>query len=115
MGSLGTTQLIALLLGVVAVATLGGFAAATVAQRNKRRARGYFVAGLICGLLAGVVVRKRYRGVKAFAAVARRVDLHPRIVGISGGAGRLAAGVLTAAASHARPALSPEWVRQLRR
>jgi hypothetical protein len=114
MGSLGTAHLISLLLGLVAVAALGGFAAATVAQRNKRRARAYFVVGLICGLLAGVVLR-RYRGVKAFATMARRVELHPRIVGISGSAGRLAADALAIAASHARPALSPEWVRQLRR
>ncbi len=115
MGSLGTAHLISLLLGLVAVATLGGFVAATVAQRNNRRAQGYFVVGLVCGLLAGVALRRRYRGVRAFATMARRIELHPRIVGISGGAGRLAAGVLAVAASHARPASSPEWVRRLRR
>src|SRR6185295_12124901 len=92
MGSLGTAHLISLLLGLVAVAALGGFAAATVAQRNKRRARGHFVAGLVCGFLAGVVLRRRYRAVNAFATMARRVELRPRIAGMSGSAGRVAAG-----------------------
>ncbi|MGY4652625.1 hypothetical protein [Mycobacterium sp. URHB0021] len=116
MGLLGTAHLISLLIGLVAVAALGGFAAATVAQRSKRRARGHFVAGLVCGLLVGVVVRRRYRGVKAFASMARRVEPPPRITaGMSGGARRVAAGALAVAVSHARRALSPQWVRQLRR
>jgi hypothetical protein len=113
-GSLGTAHLISLLLGLVAVAALGGFAAAAVGRRNKRRARGYFIAGLICGFLAGVALRRRSRGVKAFATIARRLNVHPPIVGIPRGAGRLATGALTFAASHARTALSPHWVRQLR-
>jgi hypothetical protein len=83
MGSLGTTQLISLLLAVATVAALCGFVAST-ARRKKRRTRGIFLVGFFCGLVAGGVLR------------GRRSD-----------AGRLAARALSLAVSRVRLGLSP--------
>src|SRR3977135_528233 len=57
MGSLGTTQLICLLLAVATGAALCGFIAS--ARRKKRRTRRIFLLGVFCGVLAGGVVRGR--------------------------------------------------------
>jgi hypothetical protein len=84
MGSLGTTQLISLLLVVAAGAALCGFVASTAARRKRRRARGIFLVGFFCGLVAGGVLR------------GRRSD-----------AGRLAARALSLAVSRVRLGLSP--------
>ena len=62
MGSLGPTHLIALLLAVAIIAAIRGFIASAVAQRNKRRARGFFLLGFFCGLMAGAILRGRRRG-----------------------------------------------------
>ena len=59
MGSLGPTALIAALLAVAIVAAISGFIASVLARRNKRRARGIFVVGFACGLMAGTVLRRR--------------------------------------------------------
>jgi hypothetical protein len=83
MGSLGTTQLISLLLAVATVAALCGFVAST-ARKKKRHARGIFLLGVFCGLVAGGVLR------------GRRSD-----------AGRLAARALSLAVSRVRLGLSP--------
>jgi hypothetical protein len=83
MWSLGTTQLISLLLAVAAVAALCGFVAST-ARRKKRRTRGIFLVGFFCGVVAGGVVR------------GRRSD-----------AVRLAARALSFAASRVRLGLTP--------
>lgn len=74
MGSLGTAQLISLLLAVATVAALFGFIASTVALR-KRRARRQFLLGFACGLLAGALVRSRRRVRNALGAVVRTVAL----------------------------------------
>jgi hypothetical protein len=84
MWSLGTTQLISLLVAVAAVAALCGFVASTASRRKKRRARRFFVVGFFCGLVAGGVLR------------GRRSD-----------AGRLAARALSLAVSRVRLGLSP--------
>jgi hypothetical protein len=83
MGSLGTTQLISLLLAVATVAALCGFVAST-ARMKKRRTRRIFLVGFFCGLVAGGVLR------------GRRSD-----------AGRLAARALSLAVSRVRLGLSP--------
>jgi hypothetical protein len=114
MGSLGTTQLISLVVGLAAVAASGGFVASTVARRNKRRARGYFLVGFFCGLLAGGILHRRRRALNALGAIARLLDVCPRPAGIRRGTVRFAARTLSFAAIHARPAFSSQWPRQLR-
>jgi|EndMetStandDraft_2_1072991.scaffolds.fasta_scaffold30904_2 hypothetical protein len=100
MGSLGSTQLIALLLAVAIIAAIGGFVASGVARRNKRRARRLFVVGFFCGLTVGAILHGRRRGVDAVRA------------GIRGDTVRFAARALTFAASHVRVALRPPQHRR---
>jgi uncharacterized membrane protein YeaQ/YmgE (transglycosylase-associated protein family) len=71
MGSLEPTHLIALLVAVAIIAAICGFFASAVARRNKRRARGFFLLGFICGLMAGATLRGRRRGTGRFAARAK--------------------------------------------
>ncbi len=61
MDSLGTTQLISLVLAVTLLAGLSGFFAAVVTRRPGRRTRRVFVAGVLCGVLARDLVRGRRR------------------------------------------------------
>ena len=104
MGSLGPTQLIALLLAVAIVAATGGFVASAIARTNKRRTHRVFLLGFVCGLTAGAVLRGRRRSLHAWRALDGRADLCP-----------LAAHALTFAASHVRLGLRlPQWHRQLR-
>jgi hypothetical protein len=58
MGSLGPTHLISLLLAVAIIAATCGFIASAVVRRNKRRARGFFLLGFFCGLMARDSARK---------------------------------------------------------
>lgn len=114
MGSLGPTHLISLLLAVAIVAATCGFIASAVVRRNKR-ARGFFLLGFFCGLMAGAILPGRRRGLNALGAVARCADVRPLRAGIRRGTGRFAARALTFAASHVRLGLSPpQWHRQLR-
>jgi uncharacterized membrane protein YeaQ/YmgE (transglycosylase-associated protein family) len=69
MGSLGSTQL-TLLLAAIIVATLSGFVGSAVTRGRKRRARRYFLLGFSCGLIAGVVMQRRRRGLSDLGAVA---------------------------------------------
>jgi peptidoglycan/LPS O-acetylase OafA/YrhL len=87
MGSLGPTQLIALLLVVAVIASIAGFIASAATGRNRRHARRFLVLGFFCGLTAGAILRGRRRGVKrlarrAFTATAfvtrMRENLSPR-------------------------------------
>ncbi len=115
MGSLGPTHLISLLLAVAIIAATCGFIASAVVRSNKRRARRLFLLGFFCGLMAGVILRGRRRGLNALGAVARCTDVRPLRAGIRRGTGRFAARPLTIAASHVRLGLSPpQWHRQLR-
>jgi hypothetical protein len=84
MGSLGTTQLTALLVAAVAAGVLCGFVASTIARRKKQRARRFFVAGLFCGFTAGVFVRRGWRqvgpvAVRALGSAALRSPLSGRL------------------------------------
>jgi MFS-type transporter involved in bile tolerance (Atg22 family) len=67
MGSLGTAQLICLLLAVATVAAVCGFIASALTRRNKRRTRRVFLVGVFCGLLAGSTLRGRRAGARYFA------------------------------------------------
>jgi hypothetical protein len=102
MGSLGPTHLIALLLAVATIAAIGGFAASAVARRNKRRARGPFLLGFVCGLMAGAILRGRRHGLNVLGALAGRTDVRPLGAGMGRDTVRFAARALTFAASHVR-------------
>ena len=102
MGSLGPTHLIALLLAVTALAAVGGFVASAVARRNRRRARGLFLLGFVCGLMAGAILRGRRNGLNLLGALAGRTDVRPLGAGIWRDTARFAARALTFGASHAR-------------
>ena len=77
MGSLGPSHLIALLLAVAIIAAIGGFITSAVTRRNKRRARGFFLLGFLCGWMAGSILRGRRRGLNGLGALARCVDVCP--------------------------------------
>ena len=102
MGSLGPTYLTALLFAVATIAAFGGFVASVVARRNKRRARGPFLLGFVCGLMAGAVLRGRRHGLKVLGALAGRTDVRPLGAGVCRDTVRFAARALTFAASRVR-------------
>ena len=58
MGSVGPTNLIALLLAVAIISATCGFVASAVARRNRRRARGFFLLGFLCGFIANPILRR---------------------------------------------------------
>lgn len=111
MGSLGTAQLMSLLLAFAAGAAVVGVLSAAVSRGDRRRTRGAFVVGVICGMLAGKALRGR-RGLKTYLAVARG-DLRSARAGLLPGAGRLAR-AFGSPASPARSALAPRRPRRLR-
>lgn len=98
MGSLGPIHLIALLLAVATIAAIGGFVAS--ALRNRRRARGPFILGFFCGLMAGAILRGRRHGLNVLGALAGRTDVRPLGAGIRRDTVRFAARALTFAASR---------------
>jgi small basic protein len=102
MWSLGTTQLISLLLAVATVAALCGFITSAVARRNKRRTRGIFLVGFFSGLMAGAILRGRRRGLNVLGAPVGRADVRPLRAWIRSDTVRFAARVLTFAASRVR-------------
>jgi hypothetical protein len=114
MGAFGTAHLVCLLLAVASVAALCGFIASTVARTNKRRARGFFVVGVFCGLLAGRILRRRRRGLRTLVAIAQRVDSRACVAGMRSSTERFAARALSLAGSHVRPRLPSQWTRLLR-
>jgi hypothetical protein len=76
MGVVGSLQQVVLLVTIAVAAALCGFIASAVSLRNKRRARGYFVLGVLTGLIAATITRRRYRRL-ASAVGARRLILFP--------------------------------------
>src|SRR3954466_9350777 len=76
MGSLGPIHLAALILAVAAIAGTAGFVTASVVRRNRRRARGFFVLGFLCGISAATVRRHKRR-------VLRVLDSAPLPIGRS--------------------------------
>jgi hypothetical protein len=71
MGAAGPLQWI-LLVAIAGTGAMSGFIASAVILRNKRRARGYFLLGVLTGLMAVAITPGRDRTLSAFAALARR-------------------------------------------
>jgi hypothetical protein len=65
-----------LLIAIAGVAALGGYITGVVRQRDKRRSRGYFMLGLVAGLVAATVTRRR---LGRLVPVARRLTLPQRL------------------------------------
>jgi hypothetical protein len=74
MGSVGPTQLIALLVAVAVIAATSGFLASTVALK-KKRARKFFALGFLCGFVASPIMLRKRRGMNVLGAVARCADV----------------------------------------
>jgi len=65
MGALGSISLlpaVVAFLSVAIVAATCGYVAASVARRNKRRARGYFALGFCCGSIVSAFRHRMPRG-----------------------------------------------------
>jgi hypothetical protein len=45
-----------------------------VARRNRRRSRGVFVLGVLCGVLAGPILQRRSRHLRALRDATRSAD-----------------------------------------
>lgn len=60
-------QVICLLVVVAAGAALCGYTASAIAQRMRQRLQGAFTVGLLCGFVAGVIVRRRWRDIGRLA------------------------------------------------
>jgi hypothetical protein len=60
-----------MLVATAVVAAVCGFIASAAILRNKRRARGYFILGVVTGLTAAAVTRGRYRRLSALRAFVR--------------------------------------------
>lgn len=75
MSSLGPIHLMALMLVVAVTAAMCGFTAASVVRRNKQRARGFFVLGFLCGLVAGAGRRRKRRALRALTSAVLPVGM----------------------------------------
>ena len=71
MGAAGPLQWV-LLVAIAGTGAMCGFISSAVTLRNKRRARGCFLLGVLTGLMAATITHGRYRKLSAFAALARR-------------------------------------------
>jgi hypothetical protein len=105
MGSFGPALLITLLLAVAVVAATGGFIASSLARRNRRRDRGFFLMGFFCGFIAGPILRRRRRSATSLGAVAL-AGVRPRVARICRDTGHFAVDALTLAASHVQQSIS---------
>ena len=66
----GSLQLV-LLVAFAGTGAISGFIASAVILRNKRRARGYFILGVLTGLTAAALTQGRHRKLSALAALVR--------------------------------------------
>jgi hypothetical protein len=70
MSAAGPLQLL-LLVAIAGTGAMCGFLASAWILRKRRRARGYFILGVLTGLTAAAVTRGRYRKLGAFRSLAR--------------------------------------------
>ena len=111
MQAVGPTHLIVLLIAVAAIAAASGFLGSVVVRRRKRRARGIFALGFLCGVSAGAILRTRRRILYALGAVGHDVGVRPRRAGTRSDAYRLAARALTLAVTAGRDTARPHSIR----
>lgn len=64
--------LVLMLLAVALTAGTSGFVASVVVSRRRRRARGFFALGFVCGMAAGAVPQVRRRSMRAIGSITRR-------------------------------------------
>ena len=70
-----------LLVAIAGTGAIGGFVASVVILRNKRRARAYFILGVLTGWLAAAMPHGRHRKLSLFSALTGDF-VHPqRIMG----------------------------------
>jgi hypothetical protein len=69
MSAAGPLQLI--LLVAFGTGAMCGFIASAVILRNKRRARRYFILGVVTGFAAAMITHGRYRKLSAFGGLVR--------------------------------------------
>jgi hypothetical protein len=60
-----------LLAAIAGTGAMCGFLASAWILRKRRRARGYFVLGVLAGLTAAAITRGKYRKLGAFRSLAR--------------------------------------------
>jgi uncharacterized membrane protein YbhN (UPF0104 family) len=99
MQAVGATHLVVLLVAVAVIAGASGFFGSVVLRRRKRRARGVFVLGFVCGVTAGAILRARRRIHRALGAGRQRTGVPAWRRGTRTDAYRLAARALTLAMS----------------
>jgi cytochrome c biogenesis factor len=99
MQAVGPTQLIVLLVAVAVVAAASGFLGSVMLRRRKRRARGVFLFGFLCGVAASALLLTRRRIRHALGQV---VGIRPRKAETRSDAYRLATRVLALTAGRSR-------------
>lgn len=87
--------LVWLLVALAVLATTRTLVGVVAARRNRRRARGFFVLGFLCGATATALVAHGGRGRQALGALTRHV-VAARRAGVLRSADRAAGRVLTA-------------------
>ena len=79
---MGWLEVTAVLLVIAIAAVAGGFWGSVIARRKKSRARGPFLVGVLCGLMAGVALTGRPRGLNAIGASTLKAVIRPPRSGI---------------------------------
>ncbi|MCZ8382730.1 hypothetical protein O6P37_28045 [Mycobacterium sp. CPCC 205372] len=87
--------LVWLLVALAVLATTRTLVGVMAARRNRRRARGFFVLGFLCGATATAMVARGGRGRQALGVATRHV-VAARRAGVLRSADRVAGRVLTA-------------------
>ena len=80
MSAVGPLQVL-LLIAIAGVGAICGFVASVVILRNRRRARGYFILGVLTGWLAAAMSHGRRRQMSLFSAFAGGIFGPRRIMG----------------------------------
>jgi hypothetical protein len=68
------TRVLWLLCAAAVVAAAFTGVGLALGRRNRRRTRGVFVLGVVCGVMAGPMLLRRSRGLRALRAATRAVD-----------------------------------------